>query len=108
MLPVRAHFSVFGLYSSALPPEQQPLLQQVAPPATSTCPFGSKVAFAVGRATFILPVGLNVPVAGLKSSALLVTAPPTSPPVTSAWPFGSAVAVNSVRAAPISPVAVNL
>lgn len=53
-------------------------------PATSTSPFGNGVAVPRSRGTVILPVGLNLPVAGLNSSALLVTAPATSAPVTNA------------------------
>src|SRR5216684_5568592 len=47
----------------------------------------------------MLPVGVQVPVAGLYSSALVrVGVPPKAPPATSTSPFGSSVAVSFVRA----------
>lgn len=58
---------VVGSYSSALA-KRAPVLSALA--ATRTFPLFSKVAVKPERATFILPVKLNVSVAGLYNSAL--------------------------------------
>ena len=58
------------------------------PPATSTVPFGSNVAVASVRATDMLPVGAQVPVAGSYSAAVALP-----PPATSTLPSASNVAV---------------
>src|SRR6516164_2855605 len=110
MLPVGFHVPVAGLYSSALENAVQPKLMQPSPPATSTWPLFSSVAVKSSRAVVMLPVGLNVPVAGLYSSALLVAALPTPPPATSTWPFCSTVAVKvrAARAVVMLPVGLNL
>ena len=85
-------------------PKQQPL-----PSAASTCPLGSRVAVCCVRAVVILPVALQVSVAELCTSALLVMAAAcSSPPANSTWPFCSAVVVYPVRAVPGLPVARHL
>src|SRR5579859_6336592 len=64
--PVTDHVPVAGLYSSAsLRSEQKSSSQLLNPPATSTCPSGSRVAVARSRPSVMLPVALQVPVAGL-------------------------------------------
>ncbi len=61
----------------------------------------------------MLPVGVQVPVAGLYSSALAKIGhePSTQvplPPATSTWPLGSSVAVWPKRAVVMLPVAVHV
>jgi hypothetical protein len=55
-----------GSYNSA-EPREKPLESE--PPATRTCPFGSRVAVASYRTADIDPAGTNVPLAGSYSSA---------------------------------------
>src|SRR6516164_5457499 len=110
MLPVGVHTPVAGLYSSALDRVgHEPFTQVPPPPATSTWPFCSSVAVWFCRAVVMLPVALQVPAAGLYSSAPLVTVwltPASTPPATSTCPFCSTVAVKpTVRAVPMLPVA---
>jgi hypothetical protein len=70
----------------------------LAPAATSTLPEGSKVAVWKDRATPMLPVLLQLPVAGSYNSALLKLGPPVVcsvgvPPATSTLPEGNSVAM---------------
>ncbi len=92
--PVRAHFPVAGLYSSALDRPPPALVQH--PPATSTSPPRSKVAVASLRAAGMLPVGAKVRVAGSYNSAEALP-----PPAMSTLPLVSSVAVCPVRATDI-------
>src|SRR5580700_2143653 len=113
--PVLAQVPVAGLYSSALVrvlrklPASQPYAWPLQPPpATSTWPFGSRVAVCPDRATFSAPVGDHLPVAGLYSSAFVTWRLPCSPPATSTWPLRSSVAVASVTATGMFPVRENV
>jgi hypothetical protein len=63
------------------------------PPAISTFPFGNNVAVCRSLAEFILPVAVNVPVAGSYSSALARYWVPWDPPAKSTIPLGNNVAV---------------
>src|SRR5260221_13081699 len=62
------------------------------PPATSTCPFESRVAVCWSRAACRLPVVVQVPVAGLYSSALVRKLLLLSPAATSTCPVASSAA----------------
>src|SRR5437016_6263639 len=57
MLPVDENRPVFGSYTSAL----AQVVGGLYPPASSTVPFGSRVAVATVRALFALPVGEKAP-----------------------------------------------
>ena len=75
----------------------------------STFPLGSNVAVWTNLAVVMLPVAVNVPVAGSYSSALArVAAAVSPPPVMSTFPLGSNVAVWSYLAVVMLPVAVNV
>ena len=91
-----------GSYTSAVA-SRVPLLSR--PPATSTSPFCSKVAVCSLRAVVIDPVGVQVPVAGLYSSAVARRPLVPPPPATSTSPFCSSVAVKC--AADMDPVTVH-
>src|SRR5215470_3383657 len=97
--PVAAHVPVAGLYSSALATGRPVTSPPMIPPATSTLPSWSSVAVAPVTAKGMLPVGENVRVAGLYSSAVAVP-----PPATSTLPPGSRVAVWPEWASRIEPV----
>ena len=62
------------------------------PPATRTVPSGSKVAVWNKRPVLRRPVAVQVPLAGLYTSATARTSAP-NPPATSTVPSGSKVAV---------------
>src|SRR6266568_3511799 len=108
ILPVRVHVPAAGLYNSAEAMANISGLScsPVSPPATSTWPFISGTAVWFSRATFILPVRLHVPVAGLYSSAEVRALPPETfiPPMTSTLPFDSRAALWFSRATFMLPV----
>src|SRR5262245_54619375 len=92
MSPVGLQVPVAGSYSSAVATvtaEQRPQGAggTVCPPATSTLPFASSVAVWSARTAAMLPVGLQVPVAGSYSSA------PAPGPASRTLPVRSSVAV---------------
>ncbi len=77
----------------------------MVPPATRMVPSFSIVALCPMRASVILPVGLNWPVAGSYSSARFTTEKSTlMPPDTSTMPFFSTVAACPRRALFMVPV----
>ena len=89
-----------------------PPLSSLRPPAINTFPASGPLAISVAewcaRVAFIAPVGVNVPVTGSKSSALLKVEPSVLaavvPPAISTWPSAGqlqpeiSVAVCSARA----------
>src|SRR5687767_9879710 len=95
-----------------------PFPASVNPPGTMTRPSGSTVDAVVWRAWVIDPVGVQVPVAGLYSSAVAVRKVKLHvaggalghqrPPAASTWPFGSSVAVARPRRTFIEPVGVHV
>src|SRR5215467_4199550 len=97
--PVAAHVPIAGLYSSALATGRPVTSPPIIPPATSTLPSWSSVAVAPVTARGMRPVGENVRVAGLYSSAAAVP-----PPAMRTFPLGSVVAVWLARATLIWPV----
>src|SRR5438132_14352763 len=56
----------------------------------------------------MLPVGVQVPLAGLYSSALFNAVPLSAPPAASTFPLESSVRVKSTRPTVMLPVAVQL
>src|SRR2546425_9607245 len=79
------------------------------PPATSTSPFGKRVAVCQARGWSMLPVGLHAPVRGSYSSADAndlndLSSFESMPPATRTFPSGSSVAVWSLRATLMLPV----
>ena len=106
MLPVGVHTPVLGSYNSAL--ASAPV--ELAPPATSTRPLGSKTAVASKRGVLRLPVAVHRPVTGLYSSALAVAEfvrRVVWPPATRTIPLPSSVAVAFSRALFRLPVSVH-
>ena len=73
------------------------------PPVTSTLPLGNNEAVWKLRAVLIDPVAVQVPVAGLKSSAL-VESLALYPPAARTVPLGNSVSMRLLRAVLIAPV----
>ena len=96
MLPVDVHVPVAGSYSSAVSATST-LMPSMPAPATRTLPLGRSVAVWDARCRLMLPVVVQVPVAGSKSSADEMAWPVLllllRPPVTSTLPSGRSVAV---------------
>jgi hypothetical protein len=70
---------------------------------------GSRVAVWLERPAFMLPVTVQVPVAGLYSSALArAILPVPGPPTARTWPLGSSVAVSNTRGLFMLPVTVHV
>src|SRR5205807_6855211 len=93
--PVPVHVPVAGSYDTALLRAKQlwgggP---QLKPPATSTLPFGSKVAVWPSRSVLRSAVRLHIPAAGSYSSALLKDLVLSLPPANRTLPLGNRIAV---------------
>src|SRR5215469_17869558 len=110
ILPVVVHLPVARLNSSAVVVQDVPIweLPLLSPPATSTSPFGSRVAVCCPRATVMLPVVVHFPLAGSYNSEPLRKPVEFTPPAANTWPFWSRVAVCLIRAVLMLPVEVQV
>src|SRR5450759_2249181 len=86
----------------------RPSSRASAPPATITCPSGSRVAVWPTRTVVIEAVAVNLPVTGSYNSAEAIGPEGPSPPTIRTRPSGSKVAVWLTRGAFIEPVGLNL